>query len=164
MGYYIEQHDTCFIIKKKNFTAVRKALIKAINSSKISDWVNISQINKKGLKRLLEECRWEPAFSKAGDIDYIRFTGQKIGNEEELFKTLAPFVEPGCYIEIFGEEDAHWQYQFDGKKMKEVGGVLDYEENIEIVNALLETKEVLPTLIGIHPKLDAKIAKVLNED
>lgn len=42
-------------------------------------------------------------------------------------------------------------------------GILDAEITNEILTDLLKQKEILPTLIGINPILDAKIAETLNK-
>lgn len=41
--------------------------------------------------------------------------------------------------------------------------MLEQEETNEIVNDLLKQKEILPTLIGINPLLDARIAETLEK-
>lgn len=41
----------------------------------------------------------------------------KTGQEDVLFETLAPFMEPGSYANWTGEDDSHWRWEFDGEKM-----------------------------------------------
>ena len=33
---------------------------------------------------------------------------------------IAPYVEAGSYIEMYGEDGDKWRYVFDGKTVKEV--------------------------------------------
>lgn len=42
---------------------------------------------------------------------------QKIGQEEVLFQTLAPFIEANTDVEWTGEDGAHWRWAFDGERM-----------------------------------------------
>lgn len=169
MGYCINQEDISFSIKKENFPGALKALNKAVNEDHtVTDWVSekdVSGINdpQEALKELLEECRWQPTFDSDGNISDLDFTGEKYGDDDELFTALAPYVDAGSYIEMRGEDDAHWRWNFDGKTMEENHGKMDYEGLDGIIDAILMNKEQLPTLIGLHPVLDAKIAKVLDE-
>ena len=43
-----------------------------------------------------------------------------------LFNTIAPFVKPGSYLEMSGEDGARWRYVFDGKVMKEVSPTVSW--------------------------------------
>jgi hypothetical protein len=167
MGYYITQGDTSFTMQKEKFPAAIEALNNAIDND-IKSWVNSIKLDPNDnahthMKTLLEECRWEPTFDEEGNIDHIGFTGEKLGDETELFRTLAPFIDADSEITISGEDDTIWRYSFDGTGMEEDYAVLDFDGNKEIVEKILELKDVLPTLIGLHPKLDARIAKVLDE-
>lgn len=52
----------------------------------------------------------------------------KIGQEDILFETLAPFIEPNTNIEWVGEDGAHWRWKFDGQAMVVQDGVISYED------------------------------------
>ena len=166
MGYYISQGDTNFTIQKKHFPGAIDALKNSINKD-INDWVNTIELDPNDnahtqIKTLLEECRWEPDFDEDGNISYINFTGEKLGDEEVIFTILAPFIDAGSFVTIHGEDDTIWRYEFDGKGIEENYAIQDFECNTEIVSAILKNKDILPTLIGIHPKLDKRIAKHLE--
>jgi hypothetical protein len=48
----------------------------------------------------------------------LRFTGQKLGAEEVLFKLLAPFVESGSALTLRGEDGQVWTYLFEDARLK----------------------------------------------
>ena len=159
MGYYINVRETYVTIKKENFEACRQALI----SLGDGDWVEACT-ESQTLEEMLTEWRWKPEYDKDGDINNLYFESEKLGDEEKLFNALAPYIEADSYIEIGGEENAIWRYCFDGKTMYEDTAVLDWDCNTDIVNAILEKKEVLPLLLGIHPSLDGRIEKALKKE
>ncbi len=155
MGYSIEQLDVEFRIKKENFRPCLKALKEAN--------VELS-LNTSDLKTALEECRWTPYIdTDHGDIVYIEFTGDKLMDDEEIFDAIAPYVEAGSFIGIQGEDRSMWKWVFNGKECLEKSAVIDWEDNAEIVQALLNHKEILPTLLNIHPSLDKKIQDTLKD-
>lgn len=57
-----------------------------------------------------------------GNVIDIRFHGQKIGDEDQLFDAIAPYVEDGSYIEMTGEDDYVWRWVFNGNRVEEVEG------------------------------------------
>jgi hypothetical protein len=61
--------------------------------------------------------------------DGLEITGYdaKSGDEEHFLRALAPFVEPGCYIEWRGEEDDMWRQEFDGQTMTTKTGTIRWE-------------------------------------
>lgn len=58
-----------------------------------------------------------------------------------------------------GENDAIWQWYFDGKTCVEREPILDWEWKSTMIDAILEKKEVLPLLLGLHENLDELIHK-----
>lgn len=111
MGYTMQQGNTKFRIKKKNF----KPALAAINEAEVDgqSWEDTKFTD------VLGELEWEPTVKK-GDIVGIDFHGEKLTSvEEDLFNALAPFVEKGSYIEAFGEDMAYWRWYFDGKTVVE---------------------------------------------
>lgn len=161
MGYYMHTGDIQFTIKKENFQRAFEALKKAA----LRSWIDESYLSdpKATLKDALECCRWTPlCHAETGDIINLEFTGEKLGDEDLLFQAIAPFVEAGSYITVYGEEDSIWRWEFDGKRVCENTPYLDFDGHTDMIRAILEQKEILPTLLGIHPQLDKKIAKALR--
>lgn len=66
---------------------------------------------------------------------------------------LGPFLKSQ-----FGAID----YKCMSEEENDYGLCLDAEENADIISSLLSQKKILPTLIGIHPVLDQRIAEELS--
>ena len=167
MGYQIQVQGQRIRIKQANFEAAMKALI-AIEAGGFTS----SPEAATSLEDLLTRWRWQPRIlmekdppvkgSKVGDIVYLDFTGEKMAEEEDMFRAIAPWIEPGCFVEISGEEDARWRWVFNGKTMYETNCVMDWDGKCEAFDALLKHKNILPNLIGIHPALDGAIEGALK--
>jgi len=95
MGYYMEQIDGDFRVKKENLDKMFEAIKKIPGES--YSWVNDFK-NCDHIKDALLEWRWEPYFDENGNIWHLSFDGQKLGDDEALFHAIAPFVEAGSYI------------------------------------------------------------------
>lgn len=120
MGYCMEQIGSSFKIKEEDL----KSAFKAAKSMPDKDYCWVKQGWSKGLRDLyavLEHWRWEPTLDEeSGDIVDIQFTGEKLGEEIELFKAIAPYVEAGSFIEMLGEDGGMWRWLFDGVTCKEI--------------------------------------------
>ena len=130
MGYCINQRDTNFSIKKENIAKAFEAcktFADKIDGENYA-WVSNSVLKEaKNLSEFMNEWWWEPSFDADGDIDNIEFTGEKLGDDETLFRILAPFVKPNSYIEVGGEDGSFWRWVFKGRKVKEVTPKIDWE-------------------------------------
>lgn len=82
-------------------------------------WVNNNFHKRKDFVSLMDEWRWEVELDDDGHVCNITFNGQKLGDDMILFKAIAPFVVPGSYIEMQGEDDCLWRWVFDGKTCTE---------------------------------------------
>ena len=70
-------------------------------------------IKAKNISEALEEFRYEPNFNKDGDITDLCFTGEKLGDDEELFTLIAPYIESGSFLQFSGEENCNWRWCFE---------------------------------------------------
>jgi hypothetical protein len=80
----------------------------------------------------------------------------------KLFTAIAPYVKAGSYIQIETSQWEKFEWYFNGLTVIRKEGELDFDSNIEIVEALLKDKKLLPQLLGIHPELDKRIAEILK--
>jgi len=81
------------------------------------------------LTGLMDEWRWNiDVDEETGDVTDISFDGEKAGDDSILFNAIAPFVEPGSFIEMVGEDGALWRWYFDGKTCEEQDGSPAYKE------------------------------------
>lgn len=62
---------------------------------------------------------------KAFVIEY--FHGEKLGDDEQFFDVIAPFVKSGAEIYMHGEDGANWRYVFTDGEVKEQSGTIVYE-------------------------------------
>ena len=58
------------------------------------------------VREIFKEFDFEVAKDEEGNLSDIVFTGEKAGNEDELFETIAPFVEAGSSISFYGEDNS----------------------------------------------------------
>jgi hypothetical protein len=159
MGYDVYQRGEHFKIKRKNFDACLQ-VIKGLN--KDFAWVSPREVQEAtSLKEAFLAWNWDAEVDRTGVV-CIHDDCEKLGDEDQLFQAIAPYVESGCYIEMSGEDGALWRYQFENGKFYNNNAMLDWECSVEIVELLLKQKALLPTLLGIHPMLDKKIGIVLG--
>lgn len=59
----------------------------------------------------LEAWRFEPVYDGAR-MTGLDFTGQKIGDEAQMFEAIAPYVEEGSYIHFEGEDGSEFMLYF----------------------------------------------------
>lgn len=60
------------------------------------------------------------------DLDFRISMDSKSGQEDLLFKHLAPFISAGSFVEWRGEDDALWCWVFDGTSMHTKNGEVVY--------------------------------------
>jgi hypothetical protein len=124
MGYYITVRGMDFTLKEKNFD---KAL-EAIKELEPHGWCRGNARTAQSLWEAMSCWRWTPEVNpKTGDIDYLYFDGEKLGDDEEFFNKIAPFVEEDSYIEISGEEGAIWRWCFKNGTIKEQSANISWE-------------------------------------
>ena len=59
------------------------------------------------------------------DVVVEYFSGEKLGDDEDLWTALAPFIDDGGTIEFHGEDDCRWRYVFvDGRLCEEQGHIV----------------------------------------
>jgi len=124
MGYYMSQVDADFFISKENFAEVVKAIHNLANyPEKMGgssagkphySWVgeNFDKIN--GLEEIFNYWRWEVYLDDDGNVTDICFEGDKLGDDEVLFKAIAPYVKKGSFIQMNGEGTDQWRWVFNG--------------------------------------------------
>lgn len=132
MGYYIDQVGSNFFIRKENIQSAWDALIKLFKTEEKSildssgyhySWIDTDTVlNAKTFIEAMSEARWDMEEDDNGNIDSIYFNGEKYGDEEIILGAIAPFVEPGSYIEIQGEEYDRWRWEFKDGMLYEVYG------------------------------------------
>lgn len=63
--------------------------------------------------------RWGFEEDENGDAYDPCFLGEKLGDEEILFRKIAPFVEAGSFIQVYCHDDEKiWRWVFDGASVR----------------------------------------------
>lgn len=178
MGYCIDMRSASFCIKKDNIPKALKAMKSmAKDTSKGGGGASFGGKTTISFawvdtKELVKVKTIEEAFAvwgypvergeKGGDVSEIYYEFEKIGDERQMFEVIAPYVERGSYLEMSGEDNETWQWYFNGRELEELSATLDYGGHKEMIDKILEKKEILPLLLGINKRLDNKIAGVLK--
>ena len=126
MGYCMYSEESTFEIKEENLDPAFKHCKKMLVKENVKyAWVDNQTLrDSKNLFEFLEECRW------CYDLEdkTIGFIGEKYGNEEILFNTLAPFVEDNSYIKMVGEDGGLWKWIFKNGECKKIEPKIIWEE------------------------------------
>lgn len=142
MGYYMEQVDSSFTIKKENIQKAWDSLIGLFKIEKKSihdssgwhySWINTEDVlNSATFEDAMDEARWSVTINPlSGDINGIYFNGEKYGGDETIIlSSIAPYVKNGSYIIMQGEEGERWKWKFVDGEIEEIFGrfVFDDEE------------------------------------
>ena len=83
-------------------------------------WVNMNELaNAETLVEAFDA--WRYVFTENEDgvsLDY--FNGEKLGDDDFLWGTMAPFIQDGGYITVIGEDDSFWRWKFNNGVYEEV--------------------------------------------
>jgi hypothetical protein len=143
MGYCMDMQDCKFHIPAAHFAdalAAIKALMhntEAMTGGSWSggvmverwySWVNTNEVlEAETLSDALAAWRWEAHLSENGDVTYLYFRGEKSGQDDVLFRAIAPYVTSGSYVCMRGEDGALWRWYFEGGRCIEQEGRVFYE-------------------------------------
>ncbi len=131
MGYNIFVLETNFRIAKQNSAAVlntikglyKRELTSALiggsqmTTPETQDFAFIRReavLNASNVYDVLSEWRWLPLIDDEGNVENLEFIGEKLGDEQILFDSIAPFVEADSYIVIAGDDGKIWRWLFEG--------------------------------------------------
>lgn len=140
MGYRIEFKAARFHINANQKAQALKTLKRLrptsgggwSNGRKEWSWVSQDQVTKaETLEAALEEWRFPVKADAEGNIISIYFDGEKLGDEDQLFKELAPFVKSGSFIEMGGEDGDRWRWTFTNGTFKTVHSEITWPEDDE---------------------------------
>ena len=130
MGYHIRLRKSEFCIKKRNKEGALNALKKlgVKNGQNYYSWMNGCDPSQwDSLKEAMNDWRYKVSLNKNGDIDKIEFIGEKMGQDDLLFQTIAPFVDTWSYLHFVGEDGEQWILKFDGVNMVKKKGKMVFE-------------------------------------
>jgi len=137
MGYHIRMIDQKFFIPADLRPQVFEALKSLGNGSNDErahagswsggkrdgrwfSWMNDVDPNQwPGIQDAFADWRYPVEIDETGNVVGIEFSGEKIGQENIMFETIAKFVSPGSFIRMMGEDGYRWKWVFDGKTCQE---------------------------------------------
>ena len=132
MGFCMRPVEIKFKIEKENEAKAFKAIKSKFSKTRNAD----------NLSEAMQIMRWEISESSEG-IDDVEFLGEKLGEDHELFKTIAPYVKAGSYIEMSGDEGTSWRWSFDGNTCHEISPKVEWPEIEPITKVKLEFEKNL---------------------
>jgi len=130
----MEQVNSDFLILSKNKNRAQEAIKSVASCATLAEknyrWVDNNEVSKsKTLEEAINAWNWEILIDNdSGDVFGISFLGEKSGDEEKLFETIAPYVEKDSFIEMTGEEGEMWRWVFNGEKCFEIYPTVIWED------------------------------------
>lgn len=134
MGYCINQRDCNFTIKADNVSKALDAIREFIadDANTRFAWVDMLSLRSaRTFETAMKAWRWHAEWTLNGDVRGLFFRGEKLGNDIFLFQVIAPYVQPGSYIEMSGEDGALWRWYFDGIKVIEEEGTITWSRKFQ---------------------------------
>ena len=153
MGYCINQGNTQFFLDKTRtaeaFLALKSFAQRVLLQEKKSfSWVmGDTLLRARDLREFLSEWRWDIALDIDGSITNLRFTGEKMGSDLQLFKALAPYVKPGSFIVMHGEDGATWRWFFNGVTC------LEQDAEVRFADEVVDVVDVEARVVGGQKQL-----------
>ena len=114
MSYSMEQKDTQFFMDKAGLEPARKAILAAMSTF---NW--FKKRKALTLEAAAAQCDWALEFDDNDNVIGIEHLNDYQGQEEKLFAALAPYVRPGSFIQMIGEDGELWRWSFDGVTCRE---------------------------------------------
>lgn len=133
MSYYMEQFDQAFRIAAENKAAAFEALKgwaqKELERNAVYAHLNRSPIgNALELEDALSELDWETGTDGCGSITEMRFSGEKLHDEDDWLDAIAPYVDKGSQLMMRGEDGCCWCWYFDGERCTTYPGEVVFPE------------------------------------
>lgn len=127
MSYYMEQFDQAFRIAAENKAAAFEALKgwaqEELERNAIYAHLNRSPIgNALELEDALSKLDWETSTDDCGNIIEMRFSGEKLRDEDDWLDVIAPHVDKGSQLMMRGEDGCSWCWYFDGESCTTYSG------------------------------------------
>ena len=63
-----------------------------------------------------------------GNITELKFKGEKLGDDLEMFRSIAPYVQDGSYIWMMGEDGSQWRWVFQSGVCKEITAKVEWQD------------------------------------
>ncbi len=119
MGYLMYKSDANFKMKGARLPEALQALKAVAGGGEQWDWVTMRVVGDAStFEDAMRECRWDLDLDADGDVVGIDFVGEKLGDDEQAFSAIAPWVKHGSFIEMVGEDGDRWRWVFEDDAVK----------------------------------------------
>ena len=75
---------------------------------------------------------YEFAFDDDGNITGIEHIGHNLGDDFEIFQSIAPFVAEGSFLDMSGEDGERWKWVFKGGNCHELKARLVWDDECDV--------------------------------
>lgn len=116
MGYMMTLEYADFNVSADNKLKALEHAKTELLKNNTGGWAWVSRkdvIEATTFEELLKAWRWDPEEDSAGNIIALYFDGEKLGDDEQLWSAIAPYVKSGSYIEMNGEDGTRWRWRFE---------------------------------------------------
>ena len=114
MGYYVSMDFADVVVPADKVDDCLKA-INALHDDKQPNhygWVRFREGGFKTLKKAFEAWRYDANFDDLGNLHIEYFTGEKLGDDEFFWESIAAHIESGACIDCQGEDRDFWLWDF----------------------------------------------------
>lgn len=149
MGYYISHIESDFKILKADMSAVQQVL----RDRRIEECPRYNR-HPDDLKSVFDELRWLGWCAEVSSpnseygLDCFWPDTDRLTSEEEWMNEIAPYVVPGSWIEMMGEDGCFWKWIFDGECCQTVYGKVEYPDEDAVFECIKARQSTAPELVG----------------
>lgn len=122
MAYSMWSHGSRFFLAKENIKPACEAgrrVLKDVSSNKNSEGQQLVD--------MFLELGFLPIFDKAGNIEELRFEGDRLMDDmKPFFQAISQYVQKDSYLDLQGEDFTQWRWLFVGDHMEELFGQVVY--------------------------------------
>lgn len=115
MGYCVEMKECKFFIKKENiekaFNTLRDYAKTKIEKKERLSWIDLHSVAySETLTEALESCDFDILYNDNGDVYDVDYISEKLGDHDVILNVIAPYIEDGSYLEMYGEDGDIWRW------------------------------------------------------
>lgn len=131
MSFSMKQRNAEFYLPKEKFKEACKAIERLFTERSLEyvETDNVLRACRVGdLRRALLYARWSTGQDSHGLCE-IETTATKLGDDELLLSSIAPFVRNDSYIEMEGEDKKIWRWRFRNGECVEEDAHIFYDSD-----------------------------------
>lgn len=116
MGYRVDFRGGNFFLWNMNKELAAKVLARYVQDAILHRDSCYDPVGENdSLEDILSSFGWAvDNVDEQGNITYISFEGECLGDEDRWFDAISPYVRKGSWLAMEGEDGDIWCYYFDG--------------------------------------------------